>query len=87
MTGIRGFRHPISVARSVMDSSEHVFFSGHGAGAFAAAMGHEPALDEWFFTEKAHKRYLRAKRRAAKQMHSLTKRVPLDALRWTAMVT
>ncbi|MGB1944763.1 MAG: isoaspartyl peptidase/L-asparaginase family protein, partial [Flavobacteriales bacterium] len=66
VTGIRGYRHPISVARSVMDSSEHVFFSGHGAGAFAAAMGHEPALDEWFFTEKAHKRYLRAKRRAAK---------------------
>ena len=66
VTGIRGYRHPISVARSVMDSSEHVFFSGHGAGAFAAAMGHEPALDEWFFTDKAHKRYLRAKRRAAK---------------------
>ena len=64
VTGIRGFRHPISVARSVMDSSEHVFFSGHGAGEFAAAMGHEPASDAWFFTHKAHNRYLRAKRKA-----------------------
>ena len=63
VTGIRGFRHPISVARSVMDSSEHVFFSGHGAGEFAAALGHEPASDEWFFTQKAHNRYLRAKQR------------------------
>lgn len=64
ITGIRGFRHPISVARSVMDSSEHVFFSGHGAGVFAQSMGHEAANDAWFHTEKAYRRYLRAKRRA-----------------------
>ena len=29
ITGIQGFRNPISVARLVMDSSEHVFFSSH----------------------------------------------------------
>lgn len=62
ITGIRGFRHPISVARSVMDSSEHVFFSGHGAGRFAQLLGHEPADDDWFFTQKAYDRYLRAAR-------------------------
>ena len=67
VSGIRGFRHPISVARSVMDSSDHVFFSGRGAGEFAAAMGHEPASDDWFFTQKAHGRYLRAKRKATRK--------------------
>ena len=51
VTGVRGFRHPISVARSVMDSSEHVFFSGHGAGEFAAAMGHEPAAERGFHAQ------------------------------------
>lgn len=74
VTGIRGFRHPISVARSVMDSSEHVFFSGHGAGEFAAAMGHEPAADAWFFTHKAHNRYLRAKRKAQAEDASADKK-------------
>jgi len=63
VTGIRGYRHPISVARSVMDSSEHVFFSGHGAGEFAASLGHEEASDEWFWTAKAYNRYLRIKRK------------------------
>ena len=67
ITGIRGFRHPISVARSVMDSSEHVFFSGHGAGEFARGLGHEPASDDWFFTQKAYDRYLRAARRVEEQ--------------------
>lgn len=67
VTGIHGFRHPISVARSVMDSSEHVFFSGDGAGIFAATMGHEVAEDSWFDTEKAYQRYLRAQARALQQ--------------------
>ena len=67
VAGIRGFRHPISVARSVMDSSEHVFFSGHGAHEFATSFAHERASDEWFFTTKAYNRYLRAKRRVASE--------------------
>jgi len=60
VTGIKGFRHPISVAKSVMDSSEHVFFSGHGAAEFAAALSHETADPNWFHTEKAYDRYERA---------------------------
>ena len=60
ITGLQGFRHPIQVARHVMDDSEHVFFSGHGAGEFATAMGAEPADASWFDTKKAHDRFLRA---------------------------
>ena len=71
VTGVRGFKHPISVARSVMDSSEHVFFSGHGAGEFASSMGHEPASDEWFWTKKAFDRYERAKSKSQKEEDAL----------------
>jgi beta-aspartyl-peptidase (threonine type) len=60
VTGIQGFKHPISVARSVMDSSEHVFFSGHGAAEFAKQQNHEEAPPEWFHTQKAYERYERA---------------------------
>ena len=47
-----------------MDSSEHVFFSGQGAGKFAAQQGAESAPPSWFDTDKAYQRYLRAANRA-----------------------
>ena len=77
VTGITGFRHPISVARGVMDSSEHVFFSGHGAGVFAQAQGCEAADPTWFDTEKAYERYVRASERAGDDT------VPLEEKRGT----
>jgi isoaspartyl peptidase/L-asparaginase-like protein (Ntn-hydrolase superfamily) len=60
ITGIQGYRHPISVARSVMDSSDHVFFCGHGAAEFAQQQNHEEASPDWFHTSKAYDRYKRA---------------------------
>lgn len=60
VTGLQGYRHPISVARAVMDSSEHVFLSGEGAGEFAAAQAAEHAPSGWFDTQKAYDRYIRA---------------------------
>ena len=38
---LRGFRHPISVARQVMESLPHVLLVGAGAERFAAEMGAE----------------------------------------------
>lgn len=64
VTGLSGFRHPISVARAVMDSSEHVFFSGDGAAEFARLMNAEAAPAAWFHTDKAYERYHRAAARA-----------------------
>lgn len=57
VTGLVGFRHPIEVAREVMDASEHVFFSGPGAAAFARSRGAEEAAPEWFDTAKARRRF------------------------------
>ena len=60
-----------------MDSSEHVFFSGHGAGVFAASQGAETAEPAWFDTQKAYSRYRRAAKRAGDET------VPLEEKRGT----
>ncbi len=39
VAAIRRVRHPVTVARLVMERSPHAFFVGEGATAFAAAMG------------------------------------------------
>lgn len=43
VAGLRGFRHPISVARAVMERSPHVLLVGEGAAKFARAVGAEEA--------------------------------------------
>lgn len=44
-------RHPISVARAVMEKSPHVILSAEGADAFAKTTGLEQVDPSWFFTE------------------------------------
>ncbi len=39
---LQGYRHPISVARAVMERLVHVLLVGEGAGRFAAEIGAEP---------------------------------------------
>ena len=45
-------RHPISLARAVMDKSPHVMLIGHGADEFAASVGLEQVPNSFFFTER-----------------------------------
>lgn len=45
-------RHPISLARAVMEKSPHVFLIGSGADAFAAHVGLEQVPPSFFFTER-----------------------------------
>jgi L-asparaginase / beta-aspartyl-peptidase len=47
---LKGYKHPISVARKVMDELPHVLLVGDGAARFAAEMGFEP---ENLLTEEA----------------------------------
>ncbi|MBN1876534.1 MAG: N(4)-(beta-N-acetylglucosaminyl)-L-asparaginase [Anaerolineae bacterium] len=51
---LQGYKHPISVARQVMEKLPHVFLVGKGAARFAAEMGHSscdlltgPAREVW----------------------------------------
>jgi L-asparaginase / beta-aspartyl-peptidase len=50
VAGLRTTRHPVALARAVMDQSPHVFLAGAGAEAFARAHGIEQADPAWFET-------------------------------------
>jgi beta-aspartyl-peptidase (threonine type) len=52
VTGVTRTRHPISLARAVMDKSHWVMLSGEGADAFAAKEGLEQVPPSFFFTER-----------------------------------
>lgn len=45
-------RHPISLARAVMERSQHVFLVGQGADAFSVYAGLEQVDPSFFFTER-----------------------------------
>jgi L-asparaginase / beta-aspartyl-peptidase len=52
VAGVTRTRHPISLARAVMEKSPHVMLSGAGADAFAVAAGLEQVDPAFFFTER-----------------------------------
>jgi beta-aspartyl-peptidase (threonine type) len=52
VAGVATPRHPIALARAVMDRSPHVMLTGAGADAFAAAQGLQLAEPHWFQTER-----------------------------------
>jgi L-asparaginase / beta-aspartyl-peptidase len=52
VAGVTRTRHPISLARAVMDKSPHVMLVGAGADAFAAQVGLEQVDPSFFFTER-----------------------------------
>ena len=51
VAGVTRARHPITLARSVMEKSSHVMLAGDGADAFAEQQGLELAPPSFFFTE------------------------------------
>lgn len=50
VTGITHTRHPVSLARAVMEKSPHVFLSREGADQFSAEQGLEQVDPSWFAT-------------------------------------
>lgn len=50
VAGVTATRHPISLARAVMEKSPHVMLSGKGADQFSKEQGLEQAPPEWFAT-------------------------------------
>ena len=53
--GTNTVKHPISLARAVMEKSEHVMMSGEGAENFAAEVGLEQVDPKYFYTERRWK--------------------------------
>ena len=52
VAGVTRTRHPISLARAVMEKSPHVMLIGAGADAFASSVGLEQVDPSFFFTER-----------------------------------
>jgi L-asparaginase / beta-aspartyl-peptidase len=52
VAGVTRTRHPISLARTVMEKSPYVMLIGDGADAFAKAQGLEEVDPSFFFTER-----------------------------------
>lgn len=55
VAGVTRTRHPISLARAVMEYSPHVFLVGDGADGFSRSRGLEQVEPSFFFTERRWK--------------------------------
>lgn len=52
IAGVRDIKNPVSVARQVMEKSEHVLLTGVGASQFAKEQGFKPVENSYFHTEE-----------------------------------
>ncbi|MFN3816886.1 isoaspartyl peptidase/L-asparaginase family protein [Brevundimonas sp.] len=52
VAGVTRTRHPVALARAVMEQSPHVMLIGQGADAFAVERSLEQVDPSWFFTER-----------------------------------
>src|SRR5262245_35976475 len=51
VAAIKNVKNPISLARLVMERTEHILLTGEGANQFAEQIGVAMEPDEYFFTE------------------------------------
>jgi len=62
VSGIRNIKNPVSLARMVMENSDHVFLSGAGAVDFAKKMNVDFRDDDYFFVQMRYEQLLEAQK-------------------------
>jgi len=62
VAGVRNIRNPISLAKEVMQKSEHVLLSGEGAMEFARSVNARFEDDDYFFVQARYDQLLLAKK-------------------------
>ena len=72
ITGVTATRHPVSLARAVMERSDHVMLSGEGADAFSRDRGLEQVDPSWFATPERLEQLRRLQSRADASADSRT---------------
>jgi beta-aspartyl-peptidase (threonine type) len=74
VAALRTVRHPISLARLVMEKTPHVLLATDGAEKFADEMGAkvERVENSWFSTEKRRQELERARKKDGKQAMNVT---------------
>ena len=71
---ISGIKNPVSLARDVMEKSEHVFLAGEGAMQFAKELDYSIENDAYFYDEFRHKQWLDIKDTDSFQLDHSTKK-------------
>lgn len=61
VAGVQNIKNPISLARGVMDKSEHVFMAGLGAQEFAKKINAEFMPEDYFFVQMRYDQLQQAK--------------------------
>ena len=61
VSGVHNIQHPTSLARQVMEQTEHVFLIGEGAMDFAATIGFPFIDDDYFYDEFRYQHWLKIK--------------------------
>jgi beta-aspartyl-peptidase (threonine type) len=59
LCAVPAFRHPVAIARAILDAGGHVFYAGAGATAFAESHGFTRADEEAMITDAARDRLAR----------------------------
>jgi beta-aspartyl-peptidase (threonine type) len=67
VTGVRTVRHPITLARAVMERTPHVLLAGDGAERFADEVGVERVENGWFSTQRRREQLERALEQRARE--------------------
>ncbi|MDX1350980.1 MAG: isoaspartyl peptidase/L-asparaginase [Putridiphycobacter sp.] len=71
---ITGIKNPVSLARDVMDKSEHVFLAGEGAMVFAQSNGYRLEKPDYFYDELRYNQWQEIKGSESFQLdHSVKK--------------
>ncbi|HEX8066837.1 MAG TPA: isoaspartyl peptidase/L-asparaginase [Thermoleophilaceae bacterium] len=60
VAAVTGVRHPVALARAVMESTPHVLLAGPGAERLADRLGLERMDPDWFVTDRERERHARA---------------------------
>ena len=61
VAGVKNVKNPITLAKSVMQHSNHVFMAGQGAEIFAKQLNIEMAPNEYFFEQMRYDQLIQAK--------------------------
>lgn len=72
-------RHPVALARAVMDNTQYVLMVGLGADAFSKAQGLQQEPQSFFFTEMRWKEFEQVMRQSNRPMPPLPKGVQLSS--------
>jgi beta-aspartyl-peptidase (threonine type) len=71
---ITGIKNPISLARDIMDKTDHVFLAGEGAMRFANSLGYKLETSKYFYDELRYQQWQEIKDSTNFQLdHSLKK--------------